>query len=454
MIRILISISFFIFFDSFSQSDKEIENKTIETIQRNWDTFFSMLSIPNDAYYTDDISKNIKWCEEKFSELGFKVEKVKAESTNPDIPNHPLIIAHKNISQDFKTVLIYFHMDGQPIDPSKWNQDNPYIPILSQNINGKWTEIERDKIYDNPDREWRIFGRSTSDDKGPPMMLINALETLNKLKIKPKFNIKLIIDFQEEEEHANSRDLDVEIIGYIISNDNISEYLTNIEVGLKLFEKIFKISDLKKREVFSDTWEKQKFPPISLGKDIVIVPKEKDKINFLHKKTLVIEPSMAFGTGHHVTTKMCIELLEDFIEGEESVIDFGTGTGILALCSLLLGAKSVFCVDNDIESIYSSKKNFEKSGFISKAEFFHGDLSTIPEKNKKFDIVLANLTSHILIENFEHIFRKVDQNGFIIMSGILETRINEVIETFLNKKLKLLKRLQYDNWVSLVFQRI
>ncbi|MBA30365.1 MAG: hypothetical protein CL905_00760 [Dehalococcoidia bacterium] len=263
-----------------------------------------------------------------------------------------------------------------------------------------------------------------------------------------------IIDFQEEEEHANSRDLDVEIIGYIISNDNISEYLTNIEVGLKLFEKIFKISDLKKREVFSDTWEKQKFPPISLGKDIVIVPKEKDKINFLHKKTLVIEPSMAFGTGHHVTTKMCIELLEDFIEGEESVIDFGTGTGILALCSLLLGAKSVFCVDNDIESIYSSKKNFEKSGFISKAEFFHGDLSTIPEKNKKFDIVLANLTSHILIENFEHIFRKVDQNGFIIMSGILETRINEVIETFLNKKLKLLKRLQYDNWVSLVFQRI
>jgi len=198
MIRILFSISFFIFFDSFSQSDKEIENRTIETIQRNWDTFFSMLSIPNDGYYTDDISKNIKWCEEKFGALGFKVEKIKAETTNPDIPNHPLIIAHKNISEDFKTVLIYFHMDGQPIDPSKWNQDNPYIPILSQNINGKWTEIERDKIYDNPDREWRIFGRSTSDDKGPPMMLINALETLSKLKIKPKFNIKLIIDFQEE----------------------------------------------------------------------------------------------------------------------------------------------------------------------------------------------------------------------------------------------------------------
>ena len=80
MIRILISISFFIFFDSFSQSDKEIENKTIETIQRNWDTFFSMLSIPNDAYYTDDISKNIKWCEEKFGELEHYIDSIIKES--------------------------------------------------------------------------------------------------------------------------------------------------------------------------------------------------------------------------------------------------------------------------------------------------------------------------------------------------------------------------------------
>ncbi|MBM31683.1 MAG: hypothetical protein CL764_02375 [Chloroflexi bacterium] len=261
-----------------------------------------------------------------------------------------------------------------------------------------------------------------------------------------------VVDFKEDDNDPNH--LDVEIIGYIVSDDKISEYLTNIEVGLKLFEKIFDISDLSKKEVFSDTWEKQKFPPISLGNNIVIVPKEEDKVDFQDKKTLVIEPSMAFGTGHHATTKMCIELLDIFIEGEESVLDLGTGTGILSLCSLLLGAKRVFCVDNDIEAIYAARKNFEKSGFISEVEFFHGDLSKIPEKNKNFDLVLANLTSNILIENFDHIFSKISENGIIIISGILDIRIDEVIEKFLNGHLKLLKKLKYDNWVSLVFQGI
>ena len=75
-------------------------------------------------------------------------------------------------------------MDGQPVDPSKWNQENPYIPVLKENIEGNWNTIDINRIYNNPNREWRIFGRSTSDDKGPPMMLINALKIINKLRIK------------------------------------------------------------------------------------------------------------------------------------------------------------------------------------------------------------------------------------------------------------------------------
>ena len=133
-----------------------------------------------------------------FSDLGFKLERVKAKSTSPSMPNHPLLIGNKFLSEKLKTILIYFHMDGQPVDPSKWNQKDPFIPILTENVNGKWKEIDRNKILNKPNPNWRIFGRSTSDDKGPPMMLVNALETLNKLNIQPKFNIKLIIDFQEE----------------------------------------------------------------------------------------------------------------------------------------------------------------------------------------------------------------------------------------------------------------
>ena len=181
-----------------SQSRKKILETTNEVIQSNWNNFFEMLSIPNDGYDTPNIERNIEWCEETFSRLGFNMERVKAESTSPSMPNHPLIIGNKFISNKFKTVLIYFHMDGQPVDPSKWNQADPFDPILTENINGRWVEIDRDRINTNPDPDWRIFGRSTSDDKGPPMMLVNALEILEKLNKKPEFNIKLIIDFQEE----------------------------------------------------------------------------------------------------------------------------------------------------------------------------------------------------------------------------------------------------------------
>ena len=181
-----------------SQSRKKILETTNEVIQSNWNNFFEMLSIPNDGYDTPNIERNIEWCEETFSRLGFNMERVKAESTSPSMPNHPLLIGNKFISNKFKTVLIYFHMDGQPVDPSKWNQADPFDPILTENINGRWVEIDRDRINTNPDPDWRIFGRSTSDDKGPPMMLVNALEVLEKLNKKPEFNIKLIIDFQEE----------------------------------------------------------------------------------------------------------------------------------------------------------------------------------------------------------------------------------------------------------------
>ncbi len=199
MIRLFFLIfTFTISISASSQSRKKILETTNEIIQSNWNNFFEMLSIPNDGYDTPNIERNIEWCEKTFSRLGFNMERVKAESTSPSMPNHPLLIGNKFISNKFKTVLIYFHMDGQPVDPSKWNQADPFDPILTENINGNWVEIDRDRINTNPDPDWRIFGRSTSDDKGPPMMLVNALEILEKLNKKPEFNLKLIIDFQEE----------------------------------------------------------------------------------------------------------------------------------------------------------------------------------------------------------------------------------------------------------------
>ena len=105
--------------NGFTQSRKKILETTNEIIQGNWNRFFEMLSIPNDGYDSPNIEKNIQWCEKTFSDLGFKLERVKAKSTSPSMPNHPLLIGNKFLSEKLKTILIYFHMDGQPCSQSE-----------------------------------------------------------------------------------------------------------------------------------------------------------------------------------------------------------------------------------------------------------------------------------------------------------------------------------------------
>ena len=158
-----------------------------------------MLSIPNDGYDTPNIEKNIIWCEETFTELGFDVERVMAKSTSPMMPNHPLLIANKFISKNYKTVLIYFHMDGQPVDPSKWNQENPFTPVYKLKENGEFYDYDSSKISELDyatleEKDIRIFARASSDAKGPVMMLIQAIKFMNLNNIDQKLNLIFLFD--------------------------------------------------------------------------------------------------------------------------------------------------------------------------------------------------------------------------------------------------------------------
>jgi acetylornithine deacetylase/succinyl-diaminopimelate desuccinylase-like protein len=113
------------------------------------------------------------------------------------------MLASKHISDDYKTVLIYMHLDGQPVDLSKWNQENPFIPVYKLNEDGKFVDYDSNKLanidYETlEERDIRIFARASSDAKGPVMMLIQAMKFMNSKNIDNKFNLKLIMDFEEE----------------------------------------------------------------------------------------------------------------------------------------------------------------------------------------------------------------------------------------------------------------
>ena len=191
-ILLIILISFTI--KSFSQ--REFKTEVFEQAINNLDEFIEFLSYPNDANYKSDIYKLMDWTENKFKSLDFKINRLDTETI-------PLMLASKHISDDYKTVLIYMHLDGQPVDLSKWNQENPFIPVYKLKEDEKFVDYDSNKIanidYETlEEKDIRIFARASSDAKGPVMMLIQAMKFMNSKNIDNKFNLKLIMDFEEE----------------------------------------------------------------------------------------------------------------------------------------------------------------------------------------------------------------------------------------------------------------
>jgi len=157
-------------------------------------TLKELLSIPNDANFPEDIEKNIRWVEENMLRYGFKSQRLSTETV-------PLLLLEKQSSKNIdKTVLFYFHIDGQPVDAQYWFQEDPYQATLKEEREGEgmveidWKNLEATAL----DPEWRIYARSASDDKSPFVMFMAVLEQFEKEKKSLPYNLKVILDFEEE----------------------------------------------------------------------------------------------------------------------------------------------------------------------------------------------------------------------------------------------------------------
>jgi acetylornithine deacetylase/succinyl-diaminopimelate desuccinylase-like protein len=154
--------------------------------------FYELLSLENVASNHPDIEKNVIWCEQAFRSRGFTTQRLATATV-------PLLLAERKVKKAVKTVLIYLQIDGQPVNPALWDQESPWKPVLKeQNQNGVWNIISEDKLTANYNRDWRIFARSSSDAKGPAAAFLASLDALNELKRFPEYNLKVIMDFEEE----------------------------------------------------------------------------------------------------------------------------------------------------------------------------------------------------------------------------------------------------------------
>jgi acetylornithine deacetylase/succinyl-diaminopimelate desuccinylase-like protein len=169
-----------------------IRTLTQENTRQAIALYREFLSLPNDANYPDDIQDMIEWMEAAFSARGFATQRIATAGS-------PLLLAERHVSDDANTVLIYLQADGQPVDPTAWFQEDPYTPVLKERTeSGDFERIPWQLLETSYNPDWRVFARSASDSKGPMTQFMVAMELLDRAGFEPTFNIKVIIDAEEE----------------------------------------------------------------------------------------------------------------------------------------------------------------------------------------------------------------------------------------------------------------
>jgi len=223
--------------------------------------------------------------------------------------------------------------------------------------------------------------------------------------------------------------------------DSLIEYISN--------QKIFSAHKLKVEKVINENWNaiwEANFKPIDVGSIHIRAtfhPKSE-------KQEIIIQPKMAFGTGHHETTFMMIEKMSQMIFQDKYVLDYGCGTGVLAVYSGMLNASRIDAIDIQSEAIENTIEHFKLNNVsLENLTLKEGDLDVLSART--YDIILANINRHVLLENFSSIKNKLNANGTLLMSGILKSDRNLIIETYLQNDFKLNSEKQKGEWCLFEF---
>jgi len=220
---------------------------------------------------------------------------------------------------------------------------------------------------------------------------------------------------------------------YIPKDDSTDERRANIEIGVKLINHLHPIEPLKETEIKDEDWEtnwKQYFHPIRVGRKLVICPTWQEHASLRDDVIIFLDPGMAFGTGHHPTTRMCMELLEDTIVGGEKIIDLGCGSGILSVTAVKLGALSSIGFEIESNASKVAEENCVLNGVDESVEVFNSTLPDYRYSEGDFDLALANISAKVIIELADHLTKGLRSGGKLILSGVLENALEDVRDVF------------------------
>lgn len=204
-------------------------------------------------------------------------------------------------------------------------------------------------------------------------------------------------------------------------------------------------------EDYQNSWKKYLYPE-KVSDKFVVKPTWREYEPEENELVIELDPGRAFGTGSHPTTSLCLKIMEENIKPGNSVIDVGTGSGILMIAAEKLGAVDIYGTDIDELAIDSTKENLELNNISpEKAEVYLGDLISVV-KDKQFDVVVANILADVILLLLKDIFKVVKKDGLIIFSGIIEDKLPQIVKEVEKKGLEILEIKRDKEWRALLIK--
>lgn len=251
----------------------------------------------------------------------------------------------------------------------------------------------------------------------------------------------------------------IRVYGYLENDAHIEQIREDLEEALWHLSQIAPLPQPVYREVEDQDWMaawKAHYSPIPVGEKLLILPSwlepgETDRI------PVKINPSMAFGTGTHPTTQLCLSLAEKYVQQGKPVIDVGCGSGILSIACVLLGASRAVCVDIDQAAIRSTHENANANCVFDRIDTGVGSVGEIMQGQyliRRAPLVLVNILAPVIIRLLnEGLPELITPGGCIIFSGILDDQVPQVELAAEEQGLNLLERAQIGDWVALAYRK-
>lgn len=244
---------------------------------------------------------------------------------------------------------------------------------------------------------------------------------------------------------------------YSPNDDCLEKLVADMEVVVRLLGLVRCVGSLQRRflqeEDWSRAWRKH-YTIQRLGKRLVICPTWLSYEPEQHEVVVRLDPGMAFGTGVHPTTRMCLQVLDGLVKPGMYVADVGCGSGILAIAAAKLGASKALALDTDSLAIRVAQENVEANGISRAVEVVEGTLRHHPSQPAPdYDLIVANITLNPIVELASHIANSLATDGIAVLSGILHDQLSAVLAAFEPLGVSLDSQTSIDDWLTLVLRK-